>query len=287
MAGSPHSIPVDPRNGGVTLKFTLMSYHYLRYPIRKYLDKMERSELDGLDIYCTGPQLNPFDYSLGDLIQLNRDIRDRHLTPYVLTAENCVYPVNLATPDLQTWESTQRYYQRLIDTAQFLECPHIQICPGSGYFDEDRVPAWNRQVEAVQNLCEYAAKKGVSIFLETCKKTTTNLIVTSKELRRFLDDVGADNLIALSDTDQMSQAGEHINDYFDNLGDKYGFVHFSDLNHTIPGTGGLPMKDYYDTLVKRGYDGWISCEMCSRDYFVDPDLATDAYLDFIRNVRNA
>lgn len=42
------------------------------------------------------------------------------------------------------------------------------------------------------------------------------------------------------DTDQMSQAGEHINDYFDNLGDKYGFVHFSDLNHTIPGTGGLP-----------------------------------------------
>ena len=24
------------------MKFTLMSYHYLRYPIRKYLDKMER-----------------------------------------------------------------------------------------------------------------------------------------------------------------------------------------------------------------------------------------------------
>ena len=97
------------------MKFTLMSYHYLRYPIRKYLDKMERVGLDGIDIYCTGPQLNPFDYSLGALIQLNRDIRDRHLTPYVLTAENCVYPVNLATSDLLTWESTQRYYQRLID----------------------------------------------------------------------------------------------------------------------------------------------------------------------------
>ena len=50
------------------MKFTLMSYHYLRYPIRKYLDKMERSPLDGLDIYCTAPQLNPFDYRLGDLI---------------------------------------------------------------------------------------------------------------------------------------------------------------------------------------------------------------------------
>lgn len=269
------------------MKFTLMSYHYLRYPIRKYLDKMERCELDGIDIYCTGPQLNPFDYALGDLIQLNRDIKDRHLNPYVLTAENCVYPVNLATSDLQTWESTQRYYQRLIDTAQFLECPHIQICPGSGYFDADKESAWNRQVEAVQNLCEYAKKKGVSIFLETCKKATTNLIVTSKELRKFLDDVGAENLIGLSDTDQMSQAGEHITDYINNLGNRYGFVHFSDLNHTIPGTGGLPMKEYYDTLVAWGYDGWCSCEMCSRDYFVDPDQATDAYIDFIRNVLKA
>lgn len=269
------------------MKFTLMSYHYLRYPIRKYLDKMERSGLEWIDIYCTAPQLNTFDYSLSALLQLDRDIRDRHLRPYVLTAENCVYPVNLATADEQTWQSTQRYYQRLIDTAQFLECPHIQICPGSGYFEADPGEAWARQVEAVQNLCAYAERKGVTIFLETCKKTTTNLVVTSTELRRFIDDVGADNLLGLSDTDQMSQAGEDINDYFDNLGDKYGFVHFSDLNHMIPGTGGLPMKAYYDTLVAHGYDGWCSCEMCSREYYLDPNKATDAYIDFIQNVLHA
>ena len=139
----------------------------------------------------------------------------------------------------------------------------------------------------MQRLCSYSAKKGVTIFIETCKKTTTNLVVTSKELKRFLDDVGAKNLMGLSDTDQMSQAGEHINDYMDNLGDRYGFVHFSDLNHTIPGTGGLPMEDYYNTLVRRGYDGWCSCEMCNRSYFLDPDKATDAYIEFIRKLRQA
>ena len=47
------------------------------------------------------------------------------------------------------------------------------------------------------------------------------------------------------------------------------------------------MKEYYETLKAWGYDGWCSCEMCSRDYFVDPDAATDAYIDFIRNVLNA
>ena len=36
------------------MKFTLMSYHYLRYPIRKYLDKMERVGLDGIVIQLDG-----------------------------------------------------------------------------------------------------------------------------------------------------------------------------------------------------------------------------------------
>lgn len=269
------------------MKFTLMSYHYLRYPIRKYLDKVERSPLDGLDIYCTAPQLNPFDYKLGDLIQLNRDIRNRHLTPYVLTAENCAYPVNFAAANPITWNSTLQYYQRMVDTAAFLDFPHIQVCPGTAYFDGDAREGWARQVEAFQLLTEYARRKGVTIFLETCKATTTNLIVTSSQLNQFITEVGADNLIGLSDTDQMALAGEDINDYMDNLGDKYGFVHFSDAGHTIPGTGGLPMKEYYDTLVRRGYDGWCSCELCDRTYFTDPDKATDAYIDYIKNVLEA
>ena len=61
-------------------------------------------------------------------------------------------------------------------------------------------------------------------------------MVTSKELKQFIDDVGADNLLGLSDTDQMSQAGEHINDLLLTIwAISMAFVHFSDLNHTIPG----------------------------------------------------
>mgnify|MGYP000922686869 CR=1 FL=1 len=269
------------------MKFTLMSYHYLRYPLRAYLDKMERLPLDGLDLYCVAPQLNPFDYRLGDLIQLDRDIKARHLTPYVLTAENCAYPVNLATSNTVTWESTVRYYQRLIDTAAFLDAPNIQVCPGSSYFDDDVAAGWDRQVKAFQQLTTYARRKGVNIFLETCKTTTTNLIVTSKELARFIADVGADNLLGLSDTDQMALAGETIDDYIDNLGNRYGFVHFSDSDHTIPGTGNLPMKKYYEALIRRDYHGWISSELCSRDYYRNPDMATDLYINYLRSTLGA
>ena len=46
------------------MKFAPMNYHYLRYPIKKFLDKVERSPFDSIDLYCSAPQLNLFDYPL-------------------------------------------------------------------------------------------------------------------------------------------------------------------------------------------------------------------------------
>ena len=45
------------------MKLAPMSYHYLRYPITRFLDKVERSPFDSIDLYCSAPQLNIFDYS--------------------------------------------------------------------------------------------------------------------------------------------------------------------------------------------------------------------------------
>ena len=107
-----------------------MSYHYVRYPIEKFLDKVERSPFDSIDLYCSAPQLNMFDYPVSRLLELDKSIRRHHLSVMAMTPENCVYPVNFCTQDTLTRESSIRYYQRAIDTAQFLECPAIQICTG-------------------------------------------------------------------------------------------------------------------------------------------------------------
>ena len=107
------------------MKLAPMSYHYVRYPIEKFLDKVERSPFDSIDLYCSAPQLNLFDYPVSRLLELDRSIRRHHLSVMAMTPENCVYPVNFCTQDMLTRESSIRYYQRAIDTAQFLECPAI------------------------------------------------------------------------------------------------------------------------------------------------------------------
>ena len=59
------------------------------------------------------------------------------------------------------------------------------------------------------------------------------------------------------------------------LGDKLQHIHFNDRGHTVPGDGDFPMKEYYDSIKNRGYDGTVSFEICDRRYYRDPDKAID------------
>lgn len=252
-----------------------MNYHYLRYPIKKFLDKVERSPFNSIDLYCSAPQLNLFDYPLSRLIELKKEIEAHHLSVMAMTPENCVYPVNFCTQDDLTRESSIRYYQRAIDTAQFLDCPCVQISTGFGYFDQPREEGWKYCRESLWTLAQYCEKKDVRLLLEELKVTTTNVLITSKDIAKMLEEIDSPAIVGMVDMDQMTYAKETIDDYFDNLGDKLQHIHFNDRGHTVPGDGDFPMKEYYDSIKNRGYDGTVSFEICDRRYYRDPDKAID------------
>ena len=81
------------------MKFAPMNYHYLRYPLKKFLDKVEQSVFNSIDLYCSAPQFNIFDYSLFSLLELEKEIRRRNLSVMAMTPENCTYPVNFCTEE--------------------------------------------------------------------------------------------------------------------------------------------------------------------------------------------
>lgn len=264
------------------MKLMPMDYQYLRYSTTKFLDKIANSVYDTVDLYLSGPQLNVFDYSLSQLLQLNRDLKKRQITVGAMTPENCVYPVNFCTQDRTTRESSLRYYQRTIDTAEFLECPRVQISTGFGYFDQSPDEAWRLCRDSLKQLSEYAEKKHVVLMLEELKDTTTNVLITSKDIARMLSEVGSSHLVGMVDTDQMTFAGETISDYMKNLGPNLQYVHFNDRGHTVPGDADFPMKRYYQELRDGGYTGPLSFEICDRRYFKDPDASMDQITDWLR-----
>lgn len=264
------------------MKLAPMNYHYLRYPLTRFLDKVERSPFDSIDLYCSAPQLNIFDYSLSDLLTLDKEIRRRHLSVMAMTPENCTYPVNFCTQDRTTREASLRYYQRAIDTAAFLDCPKVQISTGFGYFDAPREEAWNYCRDSLRQLAVYCERKGVTLLLEELKVTTTNVLITSQDLAAMLDEISSPAVVGMVDMDQMTYAGETVDDYFTNLGSSLGHIHFNDRGHTVPGDGDFPMKRYYDEIIAHGYEGSCSFEICDRRYYCDPDKAIDDLVHWLR-----
>lgn len=264
------------------MKFIPMTYHYLRYSPKKFLDKLENSPFDTFDLYMSAPSLSGFDYRLKDLIEFAHEVKKRGLKIYAVTPENCTYPCNFATQNEETRESSLRYYQRVIDTAEFLDIPNVQISIGFGYFDAPREEAWANTRECLKLLCEYAKKKGRNIFLEENKKTTTQVLVYSRDLAQMIKEVGYDNIYGMVDTDQMTYAGETLDDYFNNLGDRMAYVHFNDNGHTVPGDGDFPMAKYYQDLKRIGYQGVCCAEICDRRYYIDPDKAIDDYVAWLK-----
>lgn len=62
------------------MKFAPMNYHYLRYSAEEIPGQVEQSVFNSIDLYCSAPQFNIFDYSLFSLLELEKEIRRRDLS---------------------------------------------------------------------------------------------------------------------------------------------------------------------------------------------------------------
>lgn len=138
-------------------------------------------------------------------------------------------------------------------------------------------------MESLAQLAVYCEKKQVTLLLEELKVTTTNVLVTSKDLAKMIDEIGSPNVAGMLDLDQMTYAEETVADYINNLGDKLRHIHFNDRGHTIPGDADFPMKDYFDAIKSQEYEGTCSFEICDRRYYCDPDKAIDDIVVWLKN----
>lgn len=117
-------------------------------------------------------------------------------------------------------------------------------------------------------LAQYCEKKDVRLLLEELKVTTTNVLITSKDIAKMLEEIDSPAIVGMVDMDQMTYAKETIDDYFDNLGDKLQHIHFNDRGHTVPGDGDFPMKEYYDSIKNR-----VMTERCRLKYATEDIIA--------------
>jgi D-psicose/D-tagatose/L-ribulose 3-epimerase len=191
----------------------------------------------------------------------------RHLDDLGLerTANHVVAPeFNPVSPDPAVRRAAYEHMTRVIDCchevgAKLLAGPHqiaLGVFSGRGPTDEE----WARSVDHIRRLAEYAAQADVTLTEEVVNRFELYLLNTLAQAVRFVDEVGHPNCRIHLDTFHANIEEKSSGDAIRAAGSRIGYVHISENDRGVPGSGHVAWDDTFDALRDVGYDGWLTVE---------------------------
>ncbi|UUZ81192.1 sugar phosphate isomerase/epimerase [Paenibacillus sp. P26] len=263
-------------------QFAVMNIHYQYHPLDYFLDSMVRLGIQNIDFWAGYPHFLMSSATLTDAAKVRREIERRGLSLICCTPKQVGYPLNIAAEEAGVRSASVAYLQRSLELAAELGANLFQVVPGWGYYHEPSDDAWKRSREALGLISEKAGALGITVILEHLQIIESNLINSRFELRRMLDEVNSPHLKAVLDTCHMAVAGESVDDYFAELGERIVHIHFNESEQLPLGEGGLPLKEYLRQLESQGYKGLLTLEICSRKHYIDPEASLKMSLDTVK-----
>lgn len=263
------------------------TFPYVKSDLNWTLDSLERIGVPTIELQAIDPVMNLDDITPAQMRSMKKKLRDHHLQPICVTPNTAIYPVNLASNNDVVRNRTIQYIKKALDCASEFECPTIQHHVGFQLVDCSWEEAWKRSRDSLRILAEYAEKKGVVITSEYSALGWKNVMHSSAELRRMIDEVNHPNYRGLSDTVVSMKVPETIDDVARNLGSLLKHFHFADgLNnmtsslHMIPGEGKLDLDHVLEVLDDMHYTGYISLELQGCETW--PEEATRRSVEWLR-----
>lgn len=159
----------------------------------------------------------------------------------------------------------------------------VNIGKSRGNFPPDKkVEAWKWLQQGIEDICEYAGEKGVSIAIEPQNKMNMNNLNTTQDGLKWIESTGIPNLFILLDTFHMNVEDQSLVASLVEAGSRNCHMHIADNNRGIPGQGSINFVEVLRVLKALKYDGYLSLEIAQL-----PDSLTAArksweYLNFIR-----
>ncbi|WP_456269085.1 sugar phosphate isomerase/epimerase [Kushneria sp. AK178] len=122
---------------------------------------------------------------------------------------------------------------------------------------------WQRSVAAVGKASQTARECGVKLVLEIVNRFETNLLNTTAQGLKFLDDLGDDSVKLHLDTFHMNIEEPDPEGAIRLAGDQLGYFHVGENNRGYLGDGVINFAGIFDALLDIGYDGDIVYESFS------------------------
>lgn len=239
-------------------QISIGNYAHPLYSFDRFLACAERLQIQNLELWGAGPHFYFYDYTDERAKEFYRKIADKGMKVICITPEQCMYPINIACDDPVMRRRSIDYFKRGVEFCRIMDCPMMLVTPGKGYFDRPRQEAWERSVQALQEIGGYAHSAGVRIAMEHLTQMSSNVAVTAKEAAALVQAVGLPNVGGMVDTDMAGRIGEGVADFLSAFDNKLVHVHLVDGmpgGHLVPGDGVLHLADQMQQLADAGTPG--------------------------------
>lgn len=270
------------------------SYHYACDTLDDFLESVKGLGINNVEIHGN---LNHF-WVNGETeesaVRLGEKVKAMGMSIICFCPEQNTFPYNITSAKEDYRKKAVEYLKRAIRLCKAMSCPRMLLCPGSAYLKEDPKEGWKRCADSIRQLLPTAEECKVMLMLETQGLEESTHMNSVIQQRQMLHEIDHPWLGAMIDTVQMAMFDESMTQDVKVLGDKLCHVHLGNTKLVPQGfadaslkekltqgwqsyghigilDGDLPLKKYLSELAAVGYEGYVTVEICSADYFLEAE----------------
>jgi sugar phosphate isomerase/epimerase len=177
--------------------------------------------------------------------------------------------VMMCHPDADIRAAGAARLRALIDMAERLGALGVNI----GRFRGTRIPGerWEESTQWMEDAMraggDYAAEKGVKIFLEPYNRYETNFVNTVIQGADWVRAANHPGIALMIDTCWMNSEDASLPGAVFAAGKAIEYVHIADSNRCYPGAGHIHFGDIVRALKLVGYDGYLTVQIDQKPEF--------------------
>ena len=269
------------------MKLGIATGVYLNYPLHAAIEQIADAGYDTLDIWSGRPHVYRHDFTAKELIDLRLKIEGLGLSVSSFLPAFHRYPYTLSSPNDSVRSDSIQYMKECMENAVLLGAPIVLIVPERSLVGQSVEDAWNRLVDSVVQVCDYADQFEIRLGIEAVNHFVSDLVTTASEAMKVIDEVNHEKLGVVIDSGHMNLSSETISEAINMPGDKLLQVHVNDNDgqhqqNLIPGEGTFNFFELIQELGKVRFKGVLTAEL-GYHYTFDP---TPAVIENVRRMRS-
>ncbi len=257
------------------MQSSLSTSIFANYRLEDALSAIARAGFAGADIWGGRPHAYRGDLGAVELAAARAVLDGEGLGVASFIPAQFRYPTSLCSPMEQIRRDSVAYIADALHNAAALGSPIVSVCPGHTLVGQTVEDGWARLSDSLHEVCAAARPLGVRIALEPADRWETDLVQTTAESLRMVEELGEDNFGIVLDNGHAALVGDSAVDAVTRLGDRLFHVHIDDNNgqrdqHLVPGDGAFDFPPFIAALRRAGYAGYVCAEL-SWDFSIDPE----------------